>query len=241
MAENGAERMAEEIAGGNEARCPYSRRQKIQGQESLPADSAHPHRERRYIANPVDEPEGQYKAGIITFEPTQCGLDAVSPTCLRIRSETRSLPSKSPHRVITRPLPPATEAVKEEVRGAAREAPPHSLLRSLAGSAVATARRTAAPPPCPPRPAGGVQAAVKRRRPAARRFSSCRSASWWARRSALADLSTICVTIGAAAGTALTRPVATGSLAAVSDQQGPAGGSRVEVGREIWHSGVGRG
>src|SRR5882724_1157102 len=94
MAENGAESMAEEIAGGNEARCPYSRRQKIQGQESLPADSAHPHRERRYIANPVDEPEGQYKAGIITFEPTQCGLDAVSPTCLRIRSETRSLPSQ---------------------------------------------------------------------------------------------------------------------------------------------------
>src|SRR5882724_13554583 len=33
MAENGAESMAEEIAGGNEARCPYSRRQKIQGQE----------------------------------------------------------------------------------------------------------------------------------------------------------------------------------------------------------------
>jgi pimeloyl-ACP methyl ester carboxylesterase len=47
--------------------------------------------------------------------------------------------------------------------------------------------------------------------------------------------------LGAAAGAALTLPIATGSLAAVSDQQGPAGGSRVEVGREIWHSGVGRG
>jgi hypothetical protein len=70
MAENGAESVAEEIAGGDEAHCPYSSRQKIQSQESLPANRTHPHRERRYIADTVDEPEGQYKAGIVTFEPT---------------------------------------------------------------------------------------------------------------------------------------------------------------------------
>src|SRR6202022_1514560 len=79
MAEDGAERMTEEIADGDEACCPQSGRQKIQSQESLPAAAPLPHRESEYIPDPVDEPEAQYKTGIITFEPTQCGLDAVSP------------------------------------------------------------------------------------------------------------------------------------------------------------------
>src|SRR4029077_2331211 len=45
MAENGAEGMAEKIPGGDEARCAYPGREKIQTQESLPANRAHPHRE----------------------------------------------------------------------------------------------------------------------------------------------------------------------------------------------------
>jgi len=87
--------------------------------------------------------------------------------------------------------------IKEEAGRALRSALPPSFLRSLAGSAAATAPRTAARPPCPPRPTGGVRTAVQKGRPSALRLSSfiMSISILVARRSALADLSTICVTI----------------------------------------------
>src|SRR5262245_59279557 len=67
MAENGTESMAEEVAGGDEADRPHSSRQKIQNQESLPADGAHPHRERRQVTHSIDKPKGEDKTSIVAL------------------------------------------------------------------------------------------------------------------------------------------------------------------------------
>src|ERR1700730_4597995 len=122
MAEDGAERMTEEIADGDEACCPQSGRQKIQSQESLPADGTHPHRERRYIADPVDEPEGQYKAGIITFEPTQCVVAAVSPPRETVQNLQPEMAADPEIRLVSSEAPEPSgheqqQGVEETLRG----------------------------------------------------------------------------------------------------------------------------
>src|SRR6266481_5409738 len=71
--------MAEKIADRDKAHRPQPGGGKIQAQKAIPLDRAQTQRERREIANAINEAERQDEPGIVAFEPAPRAITAVPP------------------------------------------------------------------------------------------------------------------------------------------------------------------
>src|SRR5713101_5962115 len=79
ITEHSAEGMTEKIADRDKARRPQPSGGEIQAQKAIPLDRAQTQRERREIANAINEAERQDEPGIVAFEPAQRAINAVPP------------------------------------------------------------------------------------------------------------------------------------------------------------------
>src|SRR6266567_7875068 len=77
--EHGAEGMAKKITDRGKAHRPQPSSSEVQAQKAVPLDRAQTQRERREIADAIDEAERQDEPGIVAFEPAQRAIDAVAP------------------------------------------------------------------------------------------------------------------------------------------------------------------